>query len=138
MGPVKKIPLVLFILLILAVWAGPFVWRSDFFQKTFYPRDYWQKQVEGLQELISLNDSIIRSTYRDLQKIQLTASLEVADAVDTALTAGVSREIAINQAMGEIRQKVEENRILIKELSDDNVKLKQDLEKAKAELAKHK
>jgi hypothetical protein len=138
MGSLKKTPLILAILFILAVWVGPFVWEWDFFQKTFFPKNYWQKQVEAIEKNISMNDHIIRSTLRDLQKIQLTAGLDVADKVDLAVTASASPDIARDQAVGEINQQVEANRLIIKNVSEKNVKLKQDLEKARADLSQYK
>jgi hypothetical protein len=138
MESIKKFPFVLTIIFILAVWVGPFVWEWEVFQKTFFPNNYWQKQVETIEKNISTNDHIIRSTYRDLQKIQLTIGLDVADAIDLAVTAGVSTDVVRDQAVGEINQKVEANRIIIKNISEENVKLKKDLEQAKIELAKHK
>lgn len=115
-----------------------YIWKSDSFQKAVFPEKYWQEKVDSLERVIEFNNGLIRSAYRDLKKIQLTAKIDIADSMDSAESIGLTKEIARDMAVQEIKDKIEANRQMIKKLTDFNEKYRKDLEIAKKELAKHK
>jgi len=116
--------------------ASYYIFKSDLFQKTFFPENYWQEVVESSESVIEFNNGLIRSAYRDLKKIQLTARIEIADSVDSVDLTGLTKKEARDMAIQEIKDRIEENRQLIKELTEFNEKCRRDIEAAKRELAK--
>jgi hypothetical protein len=122
----------------LVIVACCYIWKSDFFQKAAFPEKYWQKQVSALVKTIEFNEVFIRSAYRDIEKIQLTAQLDITDNIDSAEMLGMTKDAAIQDAEEEIKEDIEANRELIKEMSDTNSKLKQEMEQAKKGLTRHR
>jgi hypothetical protein len=121
----------------LVIVACCYIWKSDFFQKAVFPEEYWQKQVSSLEKVIEFNEVFIRSAYRDIEKIQLTAQVDIADNIDSAEMLGMTKEAAMQDAVEETKENTEANRELIKELSDTNSKLKREIEQTKKELTRH-
>jgi hypothetical protein len=110
--------------------AGYYIFKSDSFQRNFFPENYWQKVIESSESVIEFNNGLIRSAYRDLKKIQLTARIEIADSVDSAELTGLTKKDARDMAIQEIKDRIEENQQLIKELTEFNEKCKRDIETA--------
>lgn len=133
----RKSKIARFILLIIILVGDYYIWKSDSFQKRVFPEKYWQKEVRSLERVIEFNEGIIRSAYRDLKKIQLTAKLEVADYVDSADLLGMTKKEAREAAIEKGKEDIEANRQMIKEMQEMNAKFKKELEHARRQLSKY-
>ena len=121
----------------LVIVACCYIWKSDLFQKAVFPEKDWQKQVSALEKAIEFNEIFIRSANREIEKIQLTAQLDIADNIGSAEMLGMTEDAAMQEAVEETKENIEANREVIKEMSDTNSKLKREIEQAKKELTRH-
>ena len=76
-----------------------FIWNSDWFNKEFFPKEYWSKQVTRFESLIVMDEAMIRDTAIEIKKLQLTASLQIAQEINSAKSIGLSTEEAKIEAV---------------------------------------
>ncbi len=117
----------------LLVTAALSICETDAFQRQFFPKDYWQKQVRSSQWAIKLTRGTIRNTMIELEKLQMTAELDVAKQVNSAkligMDADVVRKIAVAGITGKAKFLREEIKWLNERLEEEEPKLDQAKEK---------
>lgn len=109
------------------------IWESDTFQSYFFPQKYWQKQVESAQAGIDGTINMIKDTYIELEKLDRTKDLEIAQAINEAKFIGDDIEEARKLKIEEIK---EERELYIEDIKEWRKFLKE--EKKNLEIAKGK
>lgn len=117
---------------------GVLIWRTDTFQREFFPKRFWQKQVRVSEEMVEGVEFTVRDFAIELQKKQMTAALDIKQQTNTMVFAGMSHEEARELAVKEIRTEIdalkETIRIQKEILSEERKRLRE----AKRELSKYR
>lgn len=121
----------------IAIATSYYIW-SDSIQKAIFPKKYWQEEVDSSERAIKVCNEMIRCASRDLRKIQLTARIDIAYSMDSAESLGMTKEDARKMAVKKVNDEIEENKRLIKQLTEFNERCRQELEIEKKELEKYK
>ena len=131
------------VILVAVIIAGYYIYKTDTFQRQFFPKRYWQEQVESTQSSINLANGMLRDTAIELVKLQMTAPLKVAQEINFAKSTGMDVYKARKMAVDEIKIKVNVLRDQIKTLRDQKAlrelleEEKKELEHAKKKLAEY-
>ena len=118
--------------------VGFYVWKTDTFQRKFFPKNYWQNQVQSSKSNIKSVRCLIREAMIELIKLQSTAKLEVAQEVNLARSIDMDPDEARRRAVEKIRDQIKVLRdeiLMLRELLSEE---KKRLEQAKEELSKYK
>ena len=132
-----KLRAVVILVLVAVIIAGYYIYKTDTFQRQFFPKRYWQEQVESTQSSINLANGMLRDTAIELMKLQMTAPLEVAQEINFAKSTGTNVDEARKMAVDEIKIKVNDLRDQIKALRELLEEEKKELEHAKKKLAEY-
>ena len=125
------------LIVITIIIAGSVVWGSDWFQREFFPKKYWSKQVALLENTVSMDEAMVRDAAIELKKLQLTAKLQVAQEINSAKSLGLSTEEARKEAVETIKIEIQ---ALRDEIAMWNEMLKEDreeLKKAREQISHH-
>lgn len=125
-----------YLIIIIVIVSGYIVfkiWESDAFQSHFFPHKYWLKQVELAQAGIDTAVSMIRDTSIELEKLNRTADLEIAQAMNFMGDDVDAKEEARKITIEGLKQ---DREILIDEIKEWRKFLEE--EKKKLEIAKGK
>lgn len=121
-----KINQVIFGIVIVSIMSA--VWNSNWFQKEFYPKEYWSKQVTLFENAVTMDRHTIQDSIIELKKLQMTASLQIEQEVNSAESLGISRAEAAKETAEMIEmeaQYLREDIVFWKDfLSKDEEKLK--------------
>ena len=123
--------------LVALVGLGVITWRSNAFQRKFFPVKYWQKQVATLKENIELDKMMIRDTGIEMQKFQTTAAVEIAQAINIARYAGDDPEEVRKEMVEEMRANLSAHREMLEMWQETLKKDREALEQAKRQLSNH-
>ena len=86
--------------------VGAFIWNSNWFNKEFFPEQYWSKQVTHFENLVVMDKAMIRDAAIEIKKMQLTASLQIAQEVNSAKSLGLSTEEAKREAVEMLKMEI--------------------------------
>lgn len=83
------------------------IWSSDWFQKEFYPKEYWSEQEILYESLVSMDQVMLRDARIDLKKLHITAELVVAQEINMAKFVGLPIGEARESAKEMIKMKIQ-------------------------------
>ena len=112
-------------------WAEP-----GWFQKQFFPKDYWQEQVKAHQESVDIDRAMIRDSMLEIKKLHMTAQVEIDQAVSFAALMHQDAATARVEATEKLRDDLENEEDSLRMWKELLIKDQKALENAKAELAK--
>ena len=69
-----------------------FVWRTELFQQSVFPKRYWTKKVNKLKRNIRVNEYLIRHTNIELEKKFATIGFDIQQEVNAAELAGIDSD----------------------------------------------
>ena len=69
-----------------------FVWRTELFQQSVFPKRYWTKKVNILKRDIRANECLIRHTNIELEKKFATIGFDIQQEVNAAELAGIDSD----------------------------------------------
>jgi len=130
---ITKSHIILIILLI-----SPFVYRSDWFKREFFPKEYWSKQVSSFEGNLSLDESMLRDTAIEIKKLQITRDLRIYQEVNFAKSVGISVAETRKETIDSIKMEMEVLRSEMKMWRDNIDKDKKNLDHAKTMLSHYK
>ena len=126
------------LIFIVIVIVGFVVWETDWFQKEFFPREFWSNRVMLLEDTISMDEAMVRDTAIELKKLQMTAKLQVAQEINFAKSLGLSTDEARKEAVEMIRMEIQSLRDDMAMWNEMLKKDREELEKARAQLSHYK
>jgi len=106
---------------------------TDWYQLKTSPKQYWTKQVETLEKAIKHDMVMIRDAEIELTKVRVTAPLETIQMINLAEGNDVNEKIW--QEWAELKIDIAKDYLKLRK--EARVKDQNDLEKARAELAKY-
>ncbi len=125
------------IIAIVLVTAALFIWKTDAFQRQFYPKDYWQEKVQSSLSAKEFTSVMIRDMTIELKKLLMTAKLEVAQEVNLAKSMDMDTNEAKKMAVEEIKEKIKVMREEIKMMRELREEEVQKLDQAKKKLEQY-
>jgi len=126
------------LIIIAIVIVGFVVWDTDRFQKEFFPREYWSKQVAVLEDTVSMDEAMLRDAAIELKKLQMTAKLQVTQEINSAKSLGLSTEEARKEAVEMIRIESQDFRDDMAMWNEMLKKDREELEKARGQFSHYK
>jgi predicted nucleic acid-binding Zn-ribbon protein len=138
MRPKEIIILVVLGLLVVSIIAGYFVWKSDAFQRTYFPKRYYESEVARLDWAVRIDQWTLRGEQIEFRKKYLTAALDVAARVNDAEFFGTDIEKAQEEAAAEVREELSLQRDMLKHwqtLLDED---RRRLQRTRQELSKYR
>lgn len=125
------------VILVAIIIVGHHIYNTNTFQRQFFPKKYWQEQVQSSQSSIEFMNGMLRDTAIELKKLQMTAQLEVAQEINMAKSMGMDIDEARKMAIDEIKEKINIMRDEIKNLRELLEEEKQELEHAKKKVVEY-
>ncbi|MFH1935422.1 MAG: hypothetical protein ABIN18_28105 [Pseudomonadota bacterium] len=117
--------------------VGALVWNSDWFQREYFPKEYWSEQVNLYEDEVSMDRYLVRDAAIELKKLQMTAKLQVAQEINLAKSLGLSTEEARKEAVEMIKVEIQDLRDDIAMWKDMLKKDQEELEKARSRLSRY-
>ena len=114
-----------------------FVWRTDTFQKTAFPKRYWEQQVNTLESKVIISHGLLIEHMMALQNKSDTARSDFLKHYIDLKKRGLSNEEAGMLAGKIVQETIKASVMLIPILSENIGKDQTELEKARVELAKY-
>ena len=128
----KRVLISIFIIL-----AAIFVWRTDTFQKTSFPKRYWEQKVDTLESKLIISQCLLMEHMMALQNKRDTARSDFLERYIDLKKRGLSNEETAMLAWKIVQEAIKASTMLIPILSE-NIRIDQEeLEKARVELAKY-
>jgi len=114
-----------------------FVWRTDTFQKTAFPKQYWEQKVNTLKSKVIINQGLLIELMMASQNKRATArSVFLKQYIDLKKK-GLSNEEAGMLAWKIVQETIKGSAMLLPILSENIEKNQAELEKARVESAKY-
>lgn len=122
---------------ILIILAAIFVWRTDTFQRTAFPKRYWERKVNTLNSKVIVSQGLLVEQMMVLQDKRRTARSDFLKCYIDLKKRGLSNEETAMLAWKIVQEGIEASVVLIPILSK-NIRIDQEeLKKARVELAKY-
>lgn len=116
---------------------GFVIWDFDWFQKEFFPKEYWSKQVGLLEGTVSVDETMVRDTAIEFKKLQMTAKLQVAQEINSAKFLGLSTEETQKKAVENIKIEIQNLREGMTMWNEMLKKHQEELKKARGNLSRY-
>lgn len=114
-----------------------FIWRTDTFQKTAFPKRYWERKVNTIECKIIISQGLLIEHMMALQNKLDTARSDYLKHYRGLKERGLSNEEAGMLAEKIVQQTTEAFAMLIPMLNENIKKDQTELEKAQVKLAKY-
>lgn len=140
LGP-KLVGALLFLLTLVVagvITGGYFFWKSDMFQKRFYPQDYWAQKIQDRQGMIDFTTSLMRDTVLDLKKLEYSLTHHREWEIASRRPSGVAEPEATRIAVDDVAQELAALRSQAQMWADQLEQSRMNLLEAQTELAKAK
>ena len=122
---------------IFIILAVIFVWRTDTFQKTSFPKRYWELKVNTLESKLIISQCLLIEHMMVLQNKRDTARSDFLKRYIDLKKRGLSNEETAMLAWEIVQETIKTSAMLISILSE-KIRIEQkELEKARVELAKY-
>lgn len=122
---------------IFIILAAIFVWRTDTFQKTAFPKRYWEQKVNTLKSKVIISQGLLIEHMMALQNRPDTARSDFLKHYIDLKKKSLSSEEAGMLAWKIVQETIKASATLIPILSENIGKNQTELEKARVELAKY-
>lgn len=114
-----------------------FVWRTDTFQKTAFPKRYWEQKVNTLESKVIISQCLLIEHMMALQNKQDTARPDFLKHYIDLKKRDLSNEEAGMLAWKIVQETIKASAMLIPILSENIEEDQTELEKSRVELAKY-
>ncbi len=127
----------LIILIIILSIVSIFVWKTEWFQRSIFPKRYWTEKVNELERAIKVQEFMIRDTNIELAKKMATIKFDIAQEANLAEMTGINSEKMIEEATKAKIQEMENLRKSIDMMEKMLSKKQKELEMARQKMAEH-
>ena len=114
-----------------------FVWRTELFQQSVFPKRYWTKKVNILKRDIRANECLIRHTNIELEKKFATIGFDIQQKVNAAKLAGIDSDKVYTDTAERKRREMENLIKTIDKMDNMLSRKEEELEMARRKTAEY-
>lgn len=113
-----------------------YIWKSDSFQKQFFPKNFWQNRVKILEETVEFTKNLVDGFRIEYYKEAYFSEVEISQNANFYKLQGMNIEEAKRYARENKKKELDEMKELLNQEEKLLKEIKAEYEQAKSELKK--